>query len=31
MRELGRTVRDDERLTAAMLPSGDGLLVAAKR
>ncbi|MDO8106891.1 O-methyltransferase [Isoptericola sp. b441] len=31
MRELGRSVRDDERLVAAITPSGDGLLVAAKR
>ncbi|MGH8894943.1 MAG: O-methyltransferase [Actinomycetes bacterium] len=31
IRELGRTVRDDERLTSALLPAGDGLLVAVKR
>jgi predicted O-methyltransferase YrrM len=31
MRELGRTVRADERLVPALLPSGDGLLVAVKR
>jgi predicted O-methyltransferase YrrM len=31
VRELGRTVRDDERLIPALLPVGDGLLVAAKR
>lgn len=31
LRELGRTVRDDERLIPALLPVGDGLLVAAKR
>jgi predicted O-methyltransferase YrrM len=31
LRELGRTVRDDPRLAAAMVPVGDGLLVAAKR
>jgi predicted O-methyltransferase YrrM len=31
LRELGRTVRDDERLIAALLPVGDGLLVASKR
>jgi len=31
MRELGKTVRSDERLLAALLPSGDGLLVAVKR
>ncbi|MFC5998046.1 O-methyltransferase [Quadrisphaera sp. GCM10027208] len=28
IRELGKRVRDDERLVPAMLPSGDGLLVA---
>lgn len=31
MRELGRDVRADERLVSALLPSGDGLLVAVKR
>ena len=31
IRELGRAVREDERLVSAMLPSGDGLLVAVKR
>ncbi|WP_328591624.1 O-methyltransferase [Occultella glacieicola] len=31
MRELGRRLREDERLIPAMLPSGDGLLVAVKR
>lgn len=31
VRELGRTVRDDERLIPALLPVGDGLLVAAKK
>ncbi len=30
-RELVRAVRDDERLVPALLPVGDGLLVAAKR
>lgn len=30
-RELIRAVRDDERLVPALLPVGDGLLVAAKR
>ncbi|HKS45516.1 MAG TPA: O-methyltransferase [Amycolatopsis sp.] len=30
-RELGRAVRDDERLTPALLPVGGGLLVAAVR
>lgn len=31
LRELGRTIRDDTRLVSALLPVGDGLLVAAKR
>ena len=31
MRELGRDIRTDERLVSALLPSGDGLLVAVKR
>jgi predicted O-methyltransferase YrrM len=31
VRELGRAVRADERLLPALLPSGDGLLVAVKR
>jgi len=31
IRELGRTVREDERLVDAMLAAGDGLLVAVKR
>jgi predicted O-methyltransferase YrrM len=31
IRELGKTVRDDPRLIPAMLPTGDGLLVAVKR
>jgi predicted O-methyltransferase YrrM len=30
VRELGRAVREDERLTTALLPTGDGLLVAVK-
>ena len=30
IRELGRTVRDDERFVSALLPVGDGLLVAHK-
>jgi predicted O-methyltransferase YrrM len=30
MREVARTVRDDERLVPVILPLGDGLLVAAK-
>lgn len=31
IRELGRSVRDDDNLLSAMLPTGDGLLVAVKR
>ena len=31
IRELGRTVREDERLLSAMLAAGDGLLVAVTR
>ena len=31
VREAGRLVRDDERLTVALLPLGDGLLAALKR
>jgi predicted O-methyltransferase YrrM len=31
LRELGKTVRTDARLVPAMLPVGDGLLVAARR
>ena len=31
LRELGRTLREDSRLVPALLPVGDGLLVAAKR
>ena len=31
IRELGKRVRDDDRLIPALLPSGDGLLVAVLR
>ncbi|QTE31575.1 O-methyltransferase [Pengzhenrongella sicca] len=31
IREVGRALRDDDRVRAAMLPTGDGLLVAVKR
>lgn len=31
LRELGKTVRDDERLVSVLLAAGDGLLLAAKR
>ncbi|MGH3360457.1 MAG: O-methyltransferase [Nocardioidaceae bacterium] len=30
LRTLGRTIRDDDRFVSAMLPVGDGLLVAQK-
>jgi predicted O-methyltransferase YrrM len=28
---VGRAIRDDDRLASAMLPTGDGLLVAVKK
>lgn len=31
VREVGRTLREDPRLVPAMLPTGDGLLLAARR
>ncbi len=31
IREVGRSLRDDERVLSAMLPTGDGLLVAVRR
>lgn len=31
LRDLGRSVRDDDRLISSLLPVGDGLLVAARR
>jgi len=31
VREIGRTVRDDPRLVPALIPCGDGLLVAVRR
>src|SRR4051794_3614123 len=31
LRDLGKAVRDDDRLLSAMLPVGDGLLVAARK
>jgi predicted O-methyltransferase YrrM len=31
VREVGRTLRDDERVLPAMVPSGDGLLLAVRR
>ena len=31
LRDLGKTVRDDDRLLSVLLPVGDGLLVAARK
>ena len=31
IREVGRLVRGDDRLVPALLPTGDGLLVAVRR
>jgi predicted O-methyltransferase YrrM len=31
LRDLGRTIRDDDRLVSVLLAAGDGLLVGAKR
>ncbi|MBG0740369.1 O-methyltransferase [Paeniglutamicibacter antarcticus] len=31
LRQVGKTVREDERLMSALLPTGDGLLLAVKR
>ena len=31
LRDLGRTIRDDDRLVSVLLAAGDGLLVAAKK
>jgi predicted O-methyltransferase YrrM len=31
LRQVGKSIRDDERLASAMLPTGDGLLVAVKK
>jgi predicted O-methyltransferase YrrM len=31
IRELGRAVREDDRLVAALLPAGDGLLCAVRK
>ena len=31
LRELGKSIRDDERFQTVLLPVGDGLLVAVKR
>jgi predicted O-methyltransferase YrrM len=31
VREVGRSLRSDERVLPALLPSGDGLLLAVRR
>lgn len=31
VRELGKQIRDDDRLVSTLLPSGDGLLLAVRR
>ncbi len=31
LRQVGKSIRDDDRLASAMLPTGDGLLVAVKK
>ena len=31
LRDLGKALRDDDRLLPALLPVGDGLLVAVRR
>ena len=31
LRDLGKKLRDDDRLLPALIPSGDGLLVAVRR
>ena len=31
LRDLGKSLRDDERLIPALLPVGDGVLAAVKR
>ncbi|EAQ6027832.1 methyltransferase, partial [Salmonella enterica] len=31
LRDLGKKLRDDERLVPALLPVGDGVLAAVKR
>jgi len=31
LRQVGKAIRDDERLASAILPTGDGLLVAVKK
>jgi predicted O-methyltransferase YrrM len=31
LRQIGKAIRDDDRLVSAMLPTGDGLLVAVKK
>jgi predicted O-methyltransferase YrrM len=31
LRQIGKNIRDDDRLASTMLPTGDGLLVAVKK
>jgi predicted O-methyltransferase YrrM len=31
LRLVGKSIRDDDRLASAMLPTGDGLLIAVKK
>jgi predicted O-methyltransferase YrrM len=31
LRQVGKSIRDDDRLHSAMLPTGDGLLIAVKK
>ena len=31
LRQVGKSIRDDDRLASAMLPTGDGLLIAVKK
>ena len=31
LRQVGKSIREDDRLVSAMLPTGDGLLVAVKK
>ncbi|MFP5019072.1 methyltransferase, partial [Paenarthrobacter ureafaciens] len=31
LRQVGKSIREDDRLVSAKLPTGDGLLVAVKK
>ena len=31
LRQVGKAIRDDDRLDSAMLPTGDGFLIAVKK